>query len=228
MNANSIPEANVDARLLTLLGLITTRSPGHGQSRLGHHILKTASKLGDFHATNTLLVRALGPNGSLDDPSLIEPFQHLKRAAELGENAEAMNLYGMAFERKGQIESAFQWYVKAGNANYSTPETTRNMLGVSDALVSLGKFWCQRKEFDKARIAFKKAAIELDNPTAYYYLGLLMKSASTQQEIYRKSKSPEKQFSFALIHELRAWFIRRIRNNCSRNMIYPKNISSSS
>jgi TPR repeat protein len=135
----------------------------------------SASELGEESATFYIISSALR-TGVLKDYA--SPLKRLGTLAKAG-NPRAMALLGKFLLTQNKENEALDWIRRA----------TRGPAGLdfedaSEALVSEGQILKSRGDVEGAQAAFRTAALELDNPTAYFYLSQLEERNSRQQEVY--------------------------------------------
>lgn len=134
----------------------------------------SASEMGDSEATIALIAAGIR-SGSFRVSE--KPLKRLEILAKEG-NPRAMTLLGRTVATKGKTAEALEWFRKAtrGPAGLDFEEA-------GEALVYEGELLMKshRKE---AIAVLRKAALELDDPSAYFYLAELEKSGSPNQIVY--------------------------------------------
>jgi tetratricopeptide (TPR) repeat protein len=88
-----------------------------------------------------------------------------------------MALLGKVMLSLGKESEALEWFRKV-------TQLELDFEGASEALVQEGRILLARRDKDGAESAFKKAALELDDPSGYFYLSQLQAPGSTEQEVY--------------------------------------------
>jgi TPR repeat protein len=134
----------------------------------------SASELGDSAATIALLSSGMR---SGNFRKYEKPLKRLGILAKEG-NPRAMTLLGRTEASKGNATEALEWIRKAtrGPAGLDFEEA-------GEALVYEGQLLMNRNR-EEAIKALRKAALELDEPSAYFYLAKLEKSGSPNQTVY--------------------------------------------
>lgn len=134
----------------------------------------SASALGDESATIDLVSSGIR-SGKMSDYAL--PLKRLGAMAEEGK-PQAMRLLGRLAASQGNDAEALEWFRKA------TQESAQmDFEDAGEALVTEGQI-LQKSNRRDAEAAFRKAALEFDNPSAYLHLALLQKEDSPEREIY--------------------------------------------
>jgi TPR repeat protein len=147
------------------------------QKSLGKKVMLSASELGEKSATFELISSAIR-TGSIQEYQA--PLRRLGILAKRDGDPQAMLLLGkVLYGQRGDSE-ALSWFQKATRP----PTGTLEFNGASEALVQEGRILLSRKDHSGARKAFLKAALELDDPTAYFYLSKLEEFGSPKQEVY--------------------------------------------
>ncbi len=172
-----------------MLALVLLRCKEKPRRFLGMTLLFSASAIGEPYATLYLLTQALN-NKDLDRPLYTAPFNHLRAlAAPPHSIIEAMVLLGKIYESQGEVASALQMYQRAA----STPSPTKGEVdeklplpggGVSSALVRQGLILEDQGNKSLAKAAFRRAALEHDDPVGYYHLARMEERLSETQRTY--------------------------------------------
>jgi TPR repeat protein len=136
----------------------------------------SASELGDRTATFELVSSAMR-KGTTD--SYFGLVQRCKQLATRESDPQAMLLLGKICLVQRRENEAFDWFSKATQSPSSV-----GFPGSSEALVHVGRILQSRKENSKAADAFRRAALELGDPSAYFYLSQMEEPGSPQQEVY--------------------------------------------
>ena len=133
----------------------------------------TAASFGD-RASNFKLVHAATSQGRLHE--VTESLQHVGILAKTGNDPQAMALLGMALFSQRKEKEALPWLRKATTGALDFP-------GAADALVLEGRISMSHDEAG-AMAAFQRAADELDDPSAYFYLSKLLPPDSAARGVY--------------------------------------------
>lgn len=136
----------------------------------------SASNLGDAAATFTVIAASL-QTGSLQ---LYQP--QLYRLGQLAKkhDPQAMTLLGKVLLTQSKEKEALDWFQRVTRHFSEYP----NFEGAGEAFVNEGRLLLKYGKRDDAEAAFRKAALELDDPSAYFYLAQLQEPKSPKQEIY--------------------------------------------
>ncbi|PVH81197.1 HCP-like protein [Cadophora sp. DSE1049] len=164
---------NIDPWTLGIIASILDKCQDPGQRKFGRDLLVTAASFGD-RASNFKLVYAATIQGRLHD--VTEPLQHVGLLAKSGNDPQAMSLLGMALYSQRKEQEALAWLRKASTGSLEFP-------GAADALVLEGRILMSHDEAG-AMAAFQRAADELDDPNAYFYLSKLLPPESANREAY--------------------------------------------
>lgn len=136
----------------------------------------SASELGLKTATFSLIEAAIRSK-SLNVRTFASPLQQLDRMAKQLGDPEAMTLLGKVMLSQAREEEAFEWFSKATRSGH-------DFEGVGEAFSYQGQILLNRKDTEGAKVALRKAALELDDPSGYFYLSQLEEPGSEQQEVY--------------------------------------------
>ncbi|KAF4632710.1 hypothetical protein G7Y89_g5421 [Cudoniella acicularis] len=162
---------------LTLLGAIIKKSPTKAQQTFARKLLYSASEQGEKTATFEIIIEAI-------QFGIVDHFQNfLKRLGLMVKNdndPEAMMVLGKVLYSQGKNKKALEWFRKATQP----PTGSLGINGAGDALVHEGRILLAMQNKKEAEIAFKKAALELDEPVGYFYLSQLQEPGSPKQEVY--------------------------------------------
>jgi tetratricopeptide (TPR) repeat protein len=137
----------------------------------------SASSLGDKSATFELILSAINTGTLSKYP---EPLQHLGILAKKDKDPEAMMLLGKVLLSQGQNREALAWFQKSTRP----PTGSYQISGAGDALVNEGRILLQLGQTQEAESVFRKAALDLDEPTGYFYLSQLQKPGTPDQKVY--------------------------------------------
>lgn len=157
-----------------MVAMILNKMRGWPHRHLAHQVMMSASEMGYEPATLYLVTFGLG-NGQF---RLYEkPLQHVKIMADRG-NPRALILLGRVVGSQGRDKEALEFFRKAiqGPAGLEFE-------GASDALVYVGQLLI-KKDKGQAEAVFRKAALEFDDPSAYYYLAEIEKEGSLNRMVY--------------------------------------------
>jgi tetratricopeptide (TPR) repeat protein len=143
---------------------------------LARRVLLSASELGEESAILDLISYALRKG---DFRGYEGPIKRLGLMAKLDGNPRAMTLLARLLYAQGENKEALNWVQKA----------TRGASGVDfeeagEALVNEGRLLQALNNKEEAEFAFRKAAFELDDPSAYFYLSQLHRHDSSRQQVY--------------------------------------------
>jgi TPR repeat protein len=159
---------------LVLLSNILNSCSGDKQRHLARRVMQSASELGDESATIDLVSSALR-KGKLH--LYAASLQQLEILAKEGK-PRSMTLLGRVAAARGKDREALEWFrtvfKESGNLD---PEEA------GEALVCEGQI-LKKTNLKEAEAAFRKAALELDNPSAYFNLSQLEEEGSLQQKVY--------------------------------------------
>ncbi len=137
----------------------------------------SASNLGEKSATFDVISSAISAGVLRDYPA---PLQRLGILAKKDNDPQAMTLLGkVLFKQRGEKE-ALEWFRKATRP----PTGSLDFQGAGEALVHEGRILLGWNDRERAESAFRKAALELDDPSAYFYLSQLQEPGSPDQEVY--------------------------------------------
>jgi TPR repeat protein len=139
----------------------------------------SASALGEKTATFNLIEAAIHSR-SLDITTYAAPLQRLGILAKEEGDRQAMVLLGKVLLTQQQEMEALDWFRKASQG----PAESLNFEGAGDALVHQGRILLGWNDKEGATTAFRKAAIELDDPAGYFYLSKFEQPNSSQQQVY--------------------------------------------
>ncbi|KAA8572131.1 hypothetical protein EYC84_002047 [Monilinia fructicola] len=153
----------ITASDVTQLSISVGRCREQAQKALGRRLIDSASAMGDPAATLEVVSDAFRNNQLHSARS--RPFlERLGLLAKKEKNVEAMGLLGQILYSQGKIKEATDWLQMAVGG----PELP-TFLGAAEALVVLGLI-LEKTDKEGAKKAFSKAALDLDYPSAYFYL----------------------------------------------------------
>jgi len=189
---------------MALLAGILRRCSGKGQQVLAKKVMLSASALGDKSATFEIISSALR-NGLLNEYPAV--LQRLGLFAKKDNDRQAMTLLGKVLLSQRGEKDALAWFRKATRP----PTGGIDFDGAGEALVHEGRILMQWKDKDGAKKVFEKAALQLDDPSAYFYLSQLQEPGSSTQEVYLlKAASSGVQDAY---HNLGALELAKIEKN---------------
>ncbi|TVY89941.1 hypothetical protein LAWI1_G006827 [Lachnellula willkommii] len=162
--------------MVTLSGVLR-RCSDRAQNGLGLTLMLAASEMGEKSATYELIQSSINKNQVFEYPA---PLQRLGSLAKKEKDAEAMALLGKVLFCQGKEDEALEWLRKATRP----PTGSLEFAGSGDALVYEGRILLKKGDKKGAGEAFKKGALELDEPSAYFYLSQLQEPGSSTQEVY--------------------------------------------
>jgi tetratricopeptide (TPR) repeat protein len=159
---------------LVLLSNILNSCPGDKQRHLARRVMLSASELGDESATIDLVSSGLR-KGKLN--LYAAPLKRLEILAKEGK-PRSMTLLGRIAAARGEDREALKWFrtVFQETENLDIEEA-------GEALVCEGQI-LKKTNLKEAEATFRKAALELDNPSAYFNLSQLEEEGSAQQKVY--------------------------------------------
>jgi TPR repeat protein len=170
-------EHGITPSTMALLAGILRRCTGKGQQALAKSVMLAASELGEKSATFEIISTALR-TGILHDYRA--PLQRLGLLAKKDSDPQAMTLLGKVLMAERREKEALEWFRRATRP----PTGGLEYDGAGEALVNEGRILSQRNEREGAKAAFEKAALELDDPSGYFYLAQLQEPGSSNQEVY--------------------------------------------
>lgn len=175
--SHGLVEHNVDPTTLSVLGGILRRSNNKAQLTLAKKVMFTASALGDKPATLEIVSEALR-NGKLND--ITAPLQRLSILAKKHNDPQALTLLGKVYHARRSTKEALECFRTATRP----PNGSLEFDGAGEALVHEGQALLALNDKDGAKVAFERAALELDDPSAYFYLSRLQESGSAKEQVY--------------------------------------------
>jgi tetratricopeptide (TPR) repeat protein len=175
--SDKLLEHDITPSTMALIAGILSRCTGKGQKALAKSVMLAASELGEKGATFEIISTALR-SGVLHDYHA--PLQRLGILAKKDNDPQAMTLLGKVLMAQRREKEALEWFWRATRP----PNGGLEFDGAGEALVNEGRILSQRNEREAAKAAFEKAALELDDPSAYFYLAQLQEPGSLNQEVY--------------------------------------------
>lgn len=164
-----------------MLGAILNRCNAPDQKLLAKVLMLTASALGDASATMLILKSAL-QRGTIHSREHAPPMRHLLDLAASESNLQAMILLGKILGDQRENDEALKWFRKAAERGADAQNIDSGV--ISDALVYEGLLLQRERDRSGAKAVFQRAALELDNPLAYFHLAQLQDSGSSIEEGY--------------------------------------------
>jgi tetratricopeptide (TPR) repeat protein len=162
---------------MALLAAILKRCPSKAQKALAKGVMLAASKLGEKVATFDIISEAL-QIGSIYDYRA--PLEILGTLAKKDNDPQAMTLLGKVLMAERREKEALDWFRRATRP----PTGGLEFEGAGEALVNEGRLLSKLNDRNGAKAAFEKAALELDDPSAYFYLAQLQEPHSSTQQVY--------------------------------------------
>lgn len=160
---SSFSEHGITASDVTQLAVSVGRCKEQAQKALARHLIDSASAMGDPAATLEVMSDAFR-NNQLHTPRSLIFLQRLGFLAKIGKNIQAMALLGQILYSQGKPKEAQSWLETAIRGS-----ELANFPGSAEAYVVLGLI-LEGTDREAAKKMFSKAALELDYPSAYYYL----------------------------------------------------------
>jgi TPR repeat protein len=172
-------EFDINPPTLVLLSKILNRSPLLVQRHLARRIMLSASRLGNEEATINLVTSGIRSGNFRNHRHLLERLEIMAKEG----NPRAMTLLGRISANQGRKREALAWFRKA----------TQGLAGLDfeeagEALVCEAQL-VMDDNAKEAETLFRKAAFELDDPSAYYYLSELQESPLNQVAYLMKAAS---------------------------------------
>lgn len=149
------------------------------QKRLALEVMITASDLGEASATLDLVeasIRSKSPHF----PQYVQPRQRLEELVRKHDDRDAMTVLGRVKLAKGDRREALALFRKATQG----PPARLDFDRAAQALLNEGRLLQDLNDKKGAEAAFRKAATELDDPTAYFHISQLEEHDSSQQRAY--------------------------------------------
>ena len=136
----------------------------------------SASALGGGSATLHLVEGALR-HSALHSLEMVAPLQRLTLLATQSQEPEAMFVYGQVLQAQDSDIEALKWFRKAA-------ESGAHFGRLGEALTHEGQLLLKLKDNVEAEKVLRRAALELDDPAAYFILAKLQPSQSADRETY--------------------------------------------
>jgi len=196
---------------LTLLARILIRSSSKYHRGVARRLLFSASALNEPTATLQLVSEGLGKS-DLANPQLEEPLRRLSTLGKTNKNPSAMILLGQILERQGKADKALDFYeevVNTKNDRYGGAEDEDS--NIAQAWLALGRIKAQGRDLAGAKAALKKAALEFDDPTAYFYMARFRDPKSDDYLLYNL-KAASSGISEAA-HNLGIFYLQRSKSD---------------
>lgn len=172
-----ILEHSISTSTMALLASILKRCPNAGQRALAKSVMLAASRLGEKAATFDIISEALRV-GTVHEYRA--PLERLGILAKKENDPQAMTLLGKVFMADRREREALDWLRRATRP----PTGGLEFNGAGEALVNEGRILSQRNDREGAKAAFEKAALELDEPFAYFYLAQMQEPGSSNHQVY--------------------------------------------
>ena len=137
----------------------------------------SASALNEPSATYELVAAVLHSPTLLQHADFAAPLQKLRTMAQTEHDPQAMVLLGRVSLLLANQDEALVWFRKS-------TEKSCGFEGAGEALVQEGRILLGKGERGGAERAFRKAAMEVDEPSGFFYLSQLQEMGSREQEIY--------------------------------------------
>ena len=168
---------------MTTLAQILLRSNTNLED-IAKRLFFSASALNEPAATLQIVSEAF-QNGTVAKPELAKPLQHLSMLAKTDNNASAMFLLAQILESQGKVDKALSYYEQITNDKGKTYRAAAEVDGtVAQAWLALGRIKTSNGDLTGAKAALKKAALEYDDPTAYFYLARFCDPMSDDYQLY--------------------------------------------
>jgi tetratricopeptide (TPR) repeat protein len=162
---------------MALLAGILKRCPRQSQKALAKSVMLAASRLGEKAATFDIISEALRISTLYEYRA---PLERLGTLAKKDNDPQAMTLLGKILMAERREKEALDWFRRATQS----PTGGLDFNGAGEALVNEGRILSKRNDQNGAKAAFEKAALELDDPSAYFYLAQLQEPGSSNQQVY--------------------------------------------
>jgi len=169
---------------MTVLARILLRTSNTDLTDIAERLFFSASALNEPMATLQIVSEAF-KNGTLAKPALANPLQRLSTLARADSNAPATILLAQILESQGKVDKALTYYEQITNNEGKTYKATTEVEDtVAQAWLALGRIRTSNKDWTGAEAALKKAALEYDEPTAYFYLARFCDPKSDEYLLY--------------------------------------------
>jgi len=167
---------------MAILAGILRRCPTVAQRALSQNLMLAASELGERSATLQIMESGIRTGQA---ERYEAPLRKLGLLAKKNDDPQAMLLLGRYLKgqnRKGQQpdQESLQWFQRATRP----PTGSLDFDGAGEALIEEGRILLDRGDTEGASAAFNRAAIELDEPVAYFYLSKLEETGTPKQIVY--------------------------------------------
>lgn len=185
---STFTKPNLDHRIqpstMTVLAQILLRTSNPDLEDIAKRLFFSASALNEPIATLQIVSEAV-QNGTVAKPELINPLQRLSTLAKTDNNASAMILLAQILESQGKIDKAVTYYEQITNDKGKADRSAAEVEGtVAQAWLALGRIRSSNEDLQGAEAALKKAALEYDDPTAYFYLARFCDPKSNEYLLY--------------------------------------------
>ncbi|KAG4440824.1 hypothetical protein IFR05_003696 [Cadophora sp. M221] len=164
---------DIDPWTLGVIAGILKNCERPGQKSLGAILLAIAASFGDRASIFKRVHEAIAVKRLQDVP---DALQRVGLLAKKGNDPQAMTLLGMVLYSQQKEEQALEWLRKATSG-------ALDFRGAADALVLQG---CILMEYDTdgAMVAFQRAASELEDPKAFFYLSKMQPPGSERHKAF--------------------------------------------
>ena len=155
---------------MTLLAQILKRSGFKTCQPVARRLVIAASYLHDSAATLQLISEAIRTS-NLTHPDIVGARMHLEILVKKDKNPAAMVLLGKIRETQGKPSEALSLYESAANADSHTYTGAEAVEGsTAEAWANVSRLKVRLGDMKGAKAAIEKAALQYDDPMAYYYL----------------------------------------------------------
>lgn len=175
--ANMNTEHNIDPATVGTLAGILRRSTNKAQQSFAKRVMLTASALGNNSSTFEIISSAIRLGKLHEYPA---PLQRVGILAKKNNDPQAWTLLGQVYLARRANSEALDCFRKATRP----PTGGLGFYGAGDALVNEGRILLGLNDKDGAKAAFEKAALELDDPSAYFYLSKHQEPGSKKEQVY--------------------------------------------
>lgn len=176
-------DRQVEPLTMTLLAQILDRTSNTYLKDISKSLFFSASALGEPIATLKVVSEAY-QNGKLATPELAKPLQRLTTLAKVNSNPPAMLLLAQILESQGKVDKALTYYEQITNNDGKDRAAAEADGTIARAWLALGRIKASNEDFTGAEAALKKAALEYDEPTAYFYLARFCDTKSDDYLLY--------------------------------------------
>ncbi|KAL5322396.1 hypothetical protein ACEPPN_010369 [Leptodophora sp. 'Broadleaf-Isolate-01'] len=164
---------DIDPWTLGIIAGILDNCERPSQKSLGAILLGIAASFGDRASIFKRVYEAIAIKRLQDVP---EALQQVGLLAKKGNDPQAMTLLGMALYSQQKEDKALEWLRKATSG-------TLDFHGAAEALVLQGRI-LMAHDTDGAMAAFQRAASELEDSKAFFYLSKMQTPGSESHEAF--------------------------------------------